>query len=157
MPTSAGSRANSPTACRERTGEPVDLIEQWAMPLPVAVIGDLLGVPESDRAGFGAWVHDFGLALEPGLGPDELAACDAAAVQLTDYFRELVARRRRTPADDLTSALAAIEDLTEGELLAMLALLFAAGFETTTQLLAKSVAALVRRPDELARWRADRA
>lgn len=133
----------------------VDLVEAWALPLPVAVIGDLLGVPEADRAGFGGWVSDFALALEPALGPAELARCDAAAVRLTDYFRELVAQRRRRPTADLTSALAALDTLTESELLGMLSLLFAAGFETTTQLLSKSVAALNRHPDELARWRAD--
>ena len=97
----------------------------------------------------------FALSLEPALGPDELAACDWAAVELTDYFRALVAQRRRSPTGDLTSALAAIDDLTEDDLLGLLVLLFAAGFETTTQLLATSVVALAGRPDQLERWRGD--
>jgi cytochrome P450 len=139
---------------RGRGSEPIDLIEEWALPLPIEVIGDLLGVPAADRSTFATLVHDFGLALEPALGPEELRRCNAAAVGLSDYFRELIAERRRAPAEDLTSALVALE-LTEDERITMLILLFAAGFETTTQLLAKSVVALVSAPGELERWRGD--
>ncbi len=142
-------------ALRERVNEPLDLIAQWAFPLPVAVIGDLLGVPEQDRPRFSDWVRDHALSLEPGMGPDELARCDAAAVQLADYFSDLVRVRRRSPADDLTSALASLDGLTQDELLTMLVLLFAAGFETTTHLLGNAVIALVRNPDQLTRWRED--
>ena len=137
-----------------RGDSPVDLVAEWALPLPIEVIGDLLGVPAADRSAFAVLVHDFGLALEPALGPAELGRCDAAAVGLTDYFRLLLAERRRAPTDDLTSSLLALE-LTDDERITMLVLLFAAGFETTTQLLAKSVVALVSAPGELQRWRAD--
>jgi cytochrome P450 len=137
-----------------RGDSPVDLVAEWALPLPIEVIGDLLGVPAADRSAFAVLVHDFGLALEPALGPAELGRCDAAAVGLTDYFRDLLAERRRAPTDDLTSSLLALE-LTDDERITMLVLLFAAGFETTTQLLAKSVVALVSAPGELQRWRAD--
>ncbi len=140
---------------RERTDESLDLIAHWAFPLPVAVIGDLLGVPEQDRSQFADWVRDHALSLEPGLGPDELARCDAAATQLADYFRDLVAARRRTPADDLTSALAALDEYTDDELVTMLVLLFAAGFETTTHLLGNAVLALITNPRQLERWRED--
>jgi cytochrome P450 len=139
----------------ERSDEPVDLIAEWAFPLPVAVIGDLLGVPEQDRPQFAAWVRDHALSLEPGMGTEELARCDAAATQLSDYFRDLVASRRRAPADDLTSALAGLSELTDDELITMLVLLFAAGFETTTHLLGNAVIALVGNPDQITRWRED--
>lgn len=140
---------------RERAPGPVDLVAEWALPLPVNVIGDLLGVPQADRVEVAGRVTDFGLALEPALGPAELARCDAAGDALVHYFTELVAERRRRPQDDLTSALAAEVGLPDDELLAMLALVFAAGYETTTQLLAKSVVALSAFPDQLAWWRAD--
>ena len=140
---------------RERAGEPLDLIADWAFPLPVAVIGELVGVPAADRGPFAGWVRDHALSLEPGLGAAELARCDAAAVQLRDYFVGLVAERRRAPRDDLTSALAALDGLSDDELVTMLVLVFAAGFETTTHLLGNAVLALVRHGDELERWRRD--
>ena len=121
----------------------------------MAVIGELIGVPEQDRPPFAGWVRDHALSLEPGIGPAELARCDAAAVHLDEYFRELVATRRRAPTDDLTSALASLPGLADEELISILVLLFAAGFETTTHLLANSVVALTRNPDEITRWRAD--
>lgn len=138
---------------RSRGSEPLDLIAEWALPLPIEVIGDLVGVPPADRRPFAALVHDFALALEPGLGPDELQRCDAAATRLGEYFADLIAQRRRNPADDLTSALVSLDDLSEDERITLLTLLFAAGFETTTQLLAKSVVALLAAPGELERWR----
>jgi cytochrome P450 len=140
---------------RERGDEPVDLIAQWAFPLPVAVIGELIGVPEEDRPPFAEWVRDHALSLEPGIGPAEIARCDAAAEHLDDYFRDLVAARRRAPADDLTSALAGLDGFNDDELISILVLLFAAGFETTTQLLGNAVVALTRNPDQIMRWSAD--
>jgi cytochrome P450 len=140
---------------RERADEPADLIAQWAFPLPVAVIGELIGVPEEDRPPFAEWVRDHALSLEPGIGPAEIARCDVAAAHLDDYFRGLVAARRRSPADDLTSALAGLDGFNDEELISILVLLFAAGFETTTQLLGNAVVALTRNPDQITRWRDD--
>jgi cytochrome P450 len=99
-------------------------------------------------------VRDHALSLEPGIGPAEIARCDAAAAHLADYFRELVAARRRTPTDDLTSALAALDGISDEELISILVLVFAAGFETTTHLLGNAVIALTRNPDQIRRWRA---
>ncbi len=154
-PTVRAIAADLTSRLRDQAPGTVDLVAGWALPLPINVIGDLLGVPEPDRVEVATRVTDFGLALEPALGPDELARCDAAGDALVEYFTDLVAERRRRPQDDLTSALAAEPDLPDDELLAMLALVFAAGYETTTQLLAKSVVALAAFPDQLARWRDD--
>jgi cytochrome P450 len=138
-------------------GETVDLMEALAFPLPVAVIGELLGVPPADRAQFQTLVRAFSLVLELAVSADMVADADEAARRMEDYFRDLVAERRRRPAGDLVSALAAAEDagdrLSHEELLVMLGLLLAAGFETTTNLVGNGMMALLRQPDQLARWR----
>ena len=130
----------------------VDFIDAFAFPLPVNVIGELLGIPEADRAQFQGLVRDWTQVLEV-VSPEVLATADPAAATIRRYLADLTAERRRRPGDDLISALVAAEEegekLTEDELLTMAALLFAAGFETTTNLLANSVVALLRHPDQL--------
>ena len=130
-----------------------DFVERFAFPLPVNVIGELLGVPEPDRAQFQTLVRDWTGVLEI-ITPDVLKVADPAAETIREYLVGLVAERRRAPKDDLLSALIAAEEagdqLTGDELLTMAALLFAAGFETTTNLLANAVVALLRNPEQLA-------
>ncbi|WP_084557947.1 cytochrome P450 [Couchioplanes caeruleus] len=139
------------------TGD-VDFVEAFAFPLPVNVIGELLGIPEPDRAQFQGLVRDWTLVLET-MTSDVLKIADPAAATIREYLAGLTAERRRKPADDMISALVAAEEdgekLSEDELLTMAALLFAAGFETTTNLLANSVVALLRNPDQLALLRDD--
>jgi cytochrome P450 len=135
----------------------VDFIDAFAFPLPVNVIGELLGVPEPDRAQFQGLVRDWTQVLEV-ITPEVLATADPAAATIRQYLADLTEERRRKPSDDLISALVAAEEdgekLTEDELLTMAALLFAAGFETTTNLLANSLVALLRHPDQLELLRA---
>jgi len=130
----------------------VDFINAFAFPLPVNVIGELLGIPEPDRAQFQGLVRDWTQVLEV-ITPEVLATADPAAATIREYLAGLAAERRRNPGDDLISALVAAEEdgekLTEDELLTMAGLLFAAGFETTTNLLGNSVVALLRHPDQL--------
>jgi cytochrome P450 len=140
---------------RERSSETIDLMAAFAFPLPVTVIGELVGVPPDDRPQFADRVRDLALSLEPGIGPAEIARCDAAAEQLDEYFHRLVAERRRAPTSDLASALAAQDGFVGDELIVMLVLLFAAGFETTTHLLGNSVVALANNPDQVARLRGE--
>ncbi len=132
---------------------PVDLVMALAAPLPVRVIGDLLGVPEADFPRFRAWTRP----LVTGV----LAGRDAyvdAAVGMLDLLRELVARCRAEPGDDLLSALVAGRDagdqLDEDELTSAGFLLLAAGHETTVNLIANGVHALLMRPAQLALLRA---
>jgi cytochrome P450 len=115
--------------------------------LPVNVIGELLGIPAADRARFQPLVRDWAQVLER-ITPEVLSRADPAATTIRDYLSELVARRRRDPGTDLISALVAAQDeqLTEDEVLTTAALLFAAGFETTTNLLANSLVALLEHP-----------
>ena len=133
--------------------EAVDLIEALAFPLPVTVICELLGVPVGDREKFGEWSHAMvDSAGEPG-------AFRAAGTAMFYYFTELVAAKRAHPADDMISALVETRDtddsLTERELIAMLFLLLVAGHETTTNLIASGVLALLTNPSQLDRLRSD--
>lgn len=135
-----------------------DFIASFAFPLPVAVIGELLGVPAADRAQFQGLVRDWTRILET-IDPEVLAVADPAAAAIRAYLADLVAERRTAPRDDLISALIAAEQegdrLTEDELLTMAALLFAAGFETTTNLLGNGLVALLRHPDQIGALPAD--
>ncbi|MGC4888489.1 cytochrome P450 [Micromonospora sp. DT227] len=134
-----------------RGGAPVDFMAAFAYPLPVGVICALLGVPAADRPLFRRWATDLTGVLEPEITPDELAVADRGAAELRAYFSELVAARRRVPADDLTTALVQAHDadgerLSGDELLANLIVLLVAGFETTTNLLGNGLVALLGHP-----------
>ena len=137
----------------------VDVIEALAFPLPVTVIGELLGVPPSDRAAFRPLVADGVAALDPTADAPALERAIAAQDRMAEYFTGLVAERRRHPAEDLLSGLAAAREegdaLSDDEVIGTAILLFAAGFETTTNLIGNGLLALLRHPDQLERWRAD--
>ncbi len=130
----------------------VDFIDAFAFPLPVAVIGELLGIPAADRPPFQSLVRDWTLLLDV-YDADVLARADAAAGQIRDYLADLAGQRRRRPESDLMTAMVQAESdgerLTEDELLTTAALLFAAGFETTTHLLGNALVALLSHPDQL--------
>jgi cytochrome P450 len=139
----------------------VDLIGSLAAPLPVIVISELLGVPLRDRDRFTAWSH----AMARGLDPDFLVPPQVreqqmrARAEFVAYFRALIAERRRSPGDDLLSALVHVYEqgdvLTESELLATCVLLLIAGHETTVNLIGNGVLALLRNPEQFARLRAE--
>lgn len=138
----------------------VDVMDALAFPLPVTVIGEMLGVPREDRAGLRPLVRALTAVLELAVSPDDLRAATEADITLDTYFLELVAERRAHPQDDLLSQLIQAEDegdrLTEEELISTTVLLFAAGFETTTHLIGNGLQALLAHPDQLERLRADR-
>ena len=139
--------------------EEVDVIEALAFPLPVTVIGELLGVPAADRAAFQPLVGAGVAALDPTASSDDLARAIVVQDEMAEYFVDLVAERRRRPAADLLSGLVAARDeddaLSDDEVIGTAILLFAAGFETTTNLIGNGLLALLRHPDQLARWRGD--
>jgi cytochrome P450 len=134
----------------------VEFVDSVAFPFPVTVIGELLGIPAADRAMFQPLVRAWTSVLEI-LNPLAVDTADAAAVEIQSYLGELVRARRERPADDLISALVAVEDdehqLSEEELVTMAALILAAGFETTTGLLANGFLTLLREPHQAARLR----
>lgn len=139
----------------EELGDGSDFIAGFAFPLPIAAIGELLGVPAMDQPQFQHLAKDWTRVLDVTT-PRILARADAAAAEIRDYLSDLAVQRRRAPRDDLMSAMIAGEGadrLRGGELLTMAALLFAAGFETATHLLGNGLVALLRHPAELDRWR----
>jgi cytochrome P450 len=140
----------------EDKGE-MDLIDDYAFPLPITVIAELLGVPVEDRNKFREW-SDAAVSgdatqeyVEKILIPHMLA--------FTDYLRALFDEKRKNPRDDLISALVRAEEagdkLSEDELLAMVFLLLIAGHETTVNLIGNGMLALLQHPDELQRLKDD--
>lgn len=143
-------------------GDSVDVVSRLAYPLPVRVITELLGVPESDHERFEGWSRWLVRGLDPVMAvtdPAELAEIERAQREFQEYFTELIHQRRAHPGDDLLSRLVLIEEqgdqLSEAELIATCILLLVAGHETTANLIANGVLALLRHPDQFAALRAD--
>jgi cytochrome P450 len=134
----------------------MDVIADFARPLPVLVICDLLGIPEADRPRFLTGYRVSGRALDPTpMTRQELDEVNAIAVRNRGYFEELFERRKDADGDDLITALLHVRDeedgrLTHDELAANIGLLFGAGHETTTHLIGNGLLALHRNPGQ---WR----
>jgi len=135
----------------EGRGE-MELVEEFAFPLPITVIAELLGVPVVDRERFREWSNAI---VTPAAPPGDLSGFGEQMQAFVDYLLALFEERRREPRDDLTSALVAVEDggetLDESELSSMVALLIVAGHETTVNLIGNAVLALIRHPEQRAR------
>ncbi len=131
-----------------------DLISDYAEPLPVAVIAELLGVPESDRHLLRPWSAAIVRMYEYDRGPRVAEPAVKASREFADYMRELAAARRAQPRDDLVSHLAAAEDegerLTGDELVASAILLLNAGHEASVNAFGNGVVALLHHPEQLA-------
>ncbi len=125
-------------------GAPADLVEQFALPLPVTVICELLGVPVADRERFAAW-SDATLSVS-AYSAEQMA--DAYAC-LRAYLTDLIEQRRTAPSDDLLSALVHVRDaeggLSEDELLSLSTTLLVAGYETTASQLTNATYTLLHR------------
>ncbi|MGA5040203.1 cytochrome P450 [Streptomyces capoamus] len=136
-----------------------DLLTDVAEPLPVAVIAEMLGIPEADRGQLRPWSADICGMYE--LNPPEETAARAvrASVEFSAYLRELIAARREEPGEDLVSGLIAAHDegdrLTEQEMISTAVLLLNAGHEATVNATVNGWWALFRNPDQLAALRAD--
>jgi hypothetical protein len=137
----------------------LDVIAGFGRPLPVAVIAEMLGVPGEDQDRFRSWSEALAHTVDPAMTPDTAARAAVAGLEFMEYFHELSEERRQRPREDLLSALVAEEDagdrLSTDELVANCILLLIAGHETTTNLIGNGTLALLRNPDELARFRAE--
>ena len=140
----------------------MDVIEDLAYPLPVTVICEMLGVPAADQDIFKTWSTDIARSLDAAVLPadsDAIPRGRDARLGLADYFRSLIATRRKDPKPDLLSALIAAEEegnkLSEGELVSTCMLLLIAGHETTVNLIGNGLLALLQHPDQLRALRDD--
>lgn len=126
----------------------IDLIEAYAFPLPIIVICELLGVPIIDRDKFRKWSDTF-----LGIGPDQMTYI-TTLTEFIQYIGHMIAERRQNPQNDLISALVHAEEegqhLSEPELYSMIALLIVAGHETTVNLIANGMLALMQHPAQMA-------
>ncbi len=126
----------------------MDLIADFAFPLPTTVILEMLGVPQGDRERFRAWSNAL---IAPALDQDSQAEAVRLLTEFTDYLRTLFAERRANPQDDLLTGLLQAEDagdrLSESELFSTMVLLIVAGHETTVNLIGNAVLALSRAPE----------
>jgi cytochrome P450 len=138
----------------------LDLVADFAYPLPVTVIAEMLGVPLSDRETFSAWSRN----LVELFGTEEVTTegterGNKTILAMNDYFTELTKERRKKPREDLLTAFVEVEDegerLTHDELLATCLILLIAGHETTANLIGLGTLALLRDPDALSRVRGD--
>ncbi|RKS75262.1 cytochrome P450 [Motilibacter peucedani] len=140
-------------------GSAVELRSAVAEPLPVAVIADLLGVPESDRGLLLPWSHAMCRMYELHPTVDDQRGAVQAAGEFAAYLRDLAADRRLHPQDDLVTALAEVVDegerLTEDELVGTCVLLLNAGHEATVGVTTNGTATLLQHPDQLERLRGD--
>jgi cytochrome P450 len=139
----------------------MEVVDDMAFPLPVLMICEMLGVPSEEVDEFKEWSAITARGLDPPFTwpPGLEERYNAAGEQAMAYFRDLIARRRSQPGDDLLSGLLEAEEqgdkLTELELLRILYLLLVAGHETTVNLIANGVLAFARHPDQFDRLRAD--
>jgi cytochrome P450 len=145
---------------RLRGSDAFDLVEGLAIPLPVGIIAEMLGVEPARRADFKRWsdvVVD--MATGPGRAERFSPRISDALIELASYLRAVAEERKRRPADDLVSLIAAQQEgeaaLTIREVIQFAMLLLVAGNETTTNLIGNAVTALLDHPDQLARVVAD--
>jgi cytochrome P450 len=128
-------------------GKPVDFVEDVAVPLPMLVIADMLGIPAADRARFKRWSDEIVAGADQGV-----QATMGVMQELFGYFMEVLAARRNALEQDLISALAFAEvdgeRLSDEEILMFCMTLLVAGNETTRNLIAGGAQALMRFPDE---------
>jgi cytochrome P450 len=130
-----------------------DLLDEFAFPLPITVICELLGVPTADRDDFRLWSN----TMLSGAGPEVVRE---SAGKMSQYLVDLLAGKRTDPGDDMISALVQASDdddrLSEMEITSMAFLLLVAGHETTVNLIGNGMLALMRNPEQFAALRADR-
>lgn len=138
----------------------MELIQDFAYPLPAIVIAEMLGVPPGDRSQFIKWTNSFGMLLgghEPTF--EVLLQALHGVAEFIEYFRRIIAQRRVAPKDDLMQAMIEASEhgdrLSEEELLGNCVLLLAAGHGTTTHLISNGMLALLRHPDQLKAFQDD--
>ena len=137
----------------------MELIDELAFPFPFDVICELLGMPTDRADDVRSWSMALTAGLEPTATLDDMDAAEQSLMHMIPYLLEIIDARRSDPRDDVLSALIAVEEggdtLDAAELLSFVILLYVAGHETTVNLIGNGMLALLRHPDQLARWRGE--
>jgi cytochrome P450 PksS len=138
----------------------MDLIDEFAFPLPIIVIAELLGIPPADRNRFRSWSHAFVTSsANVQRGAKKVAKAQELMLDFTTYMRDQFQQRRYEPRDDLLTSLLQAEEagdqLSEEELFSMVILLIVAGHETMVNALGNGVLALLRHSEQMAQLRRD--
>jgi cytochrome P450 len=137
----------------------MDIIADYAFPLPVIVIAELLGIPVEDRQQLRLWANDLVGAIDITETPEVIERAGTVTLQFYDYLRDLLRERRKHPKDDLISRLIAAEEqgdrLSEDELLGMCVFLLLAGHDTTLSLVGNGMLSLLRYPDQYEKLQRD--
>jgi len=138
----------------------LDLVAEFAYPLPVEIFCEMLGMPEEDGPRFRYWTQCVARSVDPVMSPAERDECLAGLDEMYAYLEAEADRKRAEPADDLMSALVHAEidgeRLSKEDLIAQLVTLYMAGHEPTAALISAGMLSLLRAPDQLARLHADR-
>ncbi|MEV6278299.1 cytochrome P450 [Nocardia sp. NPDC051832] len=132
-----------------------DLVASYAAQVPSAIITDLLGFPQRDRAMFLEWGDRIAPLLDIGVDWRRFRRAFAAQDRMDAYLGAHLDRLRQDPGEDVLSSLVSSGELDDRELKATVGLLMAAGFETTVNLIGNCVVRLLEHPDQLARLRAE--
>jgi cytochrome P450 len=153
-------RAEREAAARGETpgNRRMELVTQFAYPFPVTVISDLLGIPLEDREQIKGWTENL-LRVDRGRDEGLDQQVRQGLLDFTAYLKDLFARKRREPSDDMIGRMVSMEDdgdtLTEEETLATVFLMYLAGHVTTVNLVGNGVVALLSQPEQLAMLKAD--
>lgn len=135
------------------SGGSADLVAAYASQVPIAIISEMLGFPDRDRAMFLEWGDRMTPLLDLGIPWRAHRRALVSMEVMNDYLDQHIARLRRDPGEDILSTLVASGELDDYALKATASLLMGAGFETTVNLIGNGVVQLVRHPDQLARLR----
>jgi len=137
----------------------MEAIGEYATPIPLAMISEMMGVPAADQPQLVEWSHAIVRLFDAESTPEEGAAAEEAVTAFAEYCEHLIGLRRADPQDDLVTALVQAEVdgdvLTDEELVATCILTLNAGHEATVQAIGNALLALARNPAEYRRWRAD--
>jgi cytochrome P450 len=154
------ARVDQLVAEQDRGVVELDLIEDFAYPLPVEIFCQMLGIPEEDHPIFRFWVNCIARSLDPVMGAEERRALTAHIDEMHRFLEELVADKRGRHDDDILSGLIHAEEdgqtLTHEELMAQIMTLYVAGHEPTAGLVGNGMLALLRHPDQWALLQSDR-
>jgi pimeloyl-[acyl-carrier protein] synthase len=140
-------------------GDTFDVLDDFAYPLPIIVIAEMLGVRPEDRDRFKGWSTDVAKLLEPGARDGDVQKANRSRRELTQYFEGVIKQRKKNPQNDIISAMISAKDkgdrLTREEILSTLVLLLVAGNETTKNLIGNGLRALIENPSQMRQLRDD--